>query len=353
MRFSPRPRVVDAGVLVGTLAAALTGIASLLAGRAADWWVVATHGVVGLVLVGLLGWKLRRVAGRLVERRRWSRPVAISVATLALAVAALASGVAWVHGGSFAVGPWTGLTVHAFLGVFLLLVLAWHLRSRLRLPGRADFEGRRTALQAAALVGGGVVAWRLQQAAVDAVGGLGAARRFTGSRPASDGTGNAFPVTSWVADDPAPVDRAGWRLTVDGAIETPLELSATDLESADVERAVLDCTSGWYAEREWGGVRVGRLLDRAGVEPGARFVSFRSVTGYRWSLPIDEARDALLATRVGGEPLSHGHGAPARLVAPGRRGFQWVKWVVAVDVDKHPDYGQWVAIFTSGFTSRG
>jgi DMSO/TMAO reductase YedYZ molybdopterin-dependent catalytic subunit len=37
-------------------------------------------------------------------------------------------------------------------------------------------------------------------------------------------------------------------------------------------------------------------------------------------------------------------------VAPGRRGFQWVKWIEAVEVLERPDYGQWVAIFTSGFT---
>ena len=41
-------------------------------------------------------------------------------------------------------------------------------------------------------------------------------------------------------------------------------------------------------------------------------------------------------------------GAPLRLVAPGRRGFQWVKWVEAVEVRAGPDPGQWSAIFTSG-----
>jgi hypothetical protein len=350
MRLTPRPRVVDAGVLVGTLAAATTGLASLLAGRTTDWWVVAAHGVAGAVLVVLLAWKLQRVGPRLRAVGRWSRSVAVSVVALALAVAALATGIGWVHGGAVGVGPWTGLTVHAFLGVLLLPVLAWHLRSRFRLPSRADFEGRRTALQTAALVGGGVLAWRLQQAVVDALGGPGAARRFTGSRSAGGSDADDFPVTGWVADDPEQLDPADWRLRLDGAVATPLTLSAADVGAEDAHRAVLDCTSGWYAEREWGGVRVGRLLDRAGVEPGARWVRFRSVTGYRWSLPLEAARGALLATRVAGEPLSHGHGAPARLVAPGRRGFQWVKWVDAVEVLERPDYGQWVAIFTSGFT---
>jgi DMSO/TMAO reductase YedYZ molybdopterin-dependent catalytic subunit len=46
--------------------------------------------------------------------------------------------------------------------------------------------------------------------------------------------------------------------------------------------------------------------------------------------------------------LDHLHGAPLRLVAPGRRGFQWVKWVREVRVLNTPDWGQWGAIFVSG-----
>jgi hypothetical protein len=35
-----------------------------------------------------------------------------------------------------------------------------------------------------------------------------------------------------------------------------------------------------------------------------------------------------------------GHGAPARLVVPGRRGYWWVKWVTAIDVDDTPWWWQ-------------
>jgi DMSO/TMAO reductase YedYZ molybdopterin-dependent catalytic subunit len=77
------------------------------------------------------------------------------------------------------------------------------------------------------------------------------------------------------------------------------------------------------------------------------------VTSYRWSLPLEEARAALLATHVEDEPLSYDHGFPLRLVAPGHRGMEWVKWLARVEVLTNPDPGQLLSIFTSSFTSAG
>jgi DMSO/TMAO reductase YedYZ molybdopterin-dependent catalytic subunit len=89
------------------------------------------------------------------------------------------------------------------------------------------------------------------------------------------------------------------------------------------------------------------------IAKDAQYVSFVSVTGYRWSLPLDEARHALLATHTGAETLSHEHGFPLRLVAPGRRGFEWVKWITQVEVLTAPDPNQVISIFTSSFTDAG
>ena len=86
-----------------------------------------------------------------------------------------------------------------------------------------------------------------------------------------------------------------------------------------------------------GGVPLGRLLHRG---PGTQSVYVHSVTGYWVRFPISDLDRLLLATQVGGAPLSADHGFPARLVAPGRRGYWWVKWVDRIEVQTTPSWWQ-------------
>jgi DMSO/TMAO reductase YedYZ molybdopterin-dependent catalytic subunit len=198
---------------------------------------------------------------------------------------------------------------------------------------------------AAAIAGGSLLVWQIQRPVQRALGWRGAKRRFTGSYPAE-----GFPETSWVADRPRPLDDA-YRLTVSGAVARPLTLTAAELDMGDTVTATLDCTGGFYVTPEWRGVALATLLERVGAT--GDHVRVISYTGYRWSFTTDAARRLLLATHVEGAPLSHGHGAPARLVAPGRRGFQWVKWVTRIEVADGPDPGAAASTVWSSFTPEG
>ncbi|TKX75950.1 sulfite oxidase [Halorubrum sp. GN11_10-6_MGM] len=361
-RLEPPPRAVDWSLLLFVVAEAVTGLVSFTVGVPAGWPLFWLHRALGVGIVALLAWKLARVRRRLTDPNLWRRSTALSVLTLVAAVGAIGTGAAWVFGLDVRLSYWTLLSVHVGFGLVLVPLVAAHAATRFRLPRRVDFERRRTAVRYFALLAAGGATYRLQQGVNDALDTAGADRRFTGSQP-REGAGNgAFPITSWVADDPDPIDRDEYRLTVDGLVADSVELTADELAAGHETEALLDCTSGWYTVQEWGGIRVGDLLDAAGgveaaseaddgtaVDREPAYVRFTSVTGYRWSLPIEEAEDALLATHVGGERLTHGHGAPARLVAPDRRGFQWVKWVTRVEVRAEYDLGQWVVTLVSGF----
>ena len=347
-RFVPSPRAVDWSLFVAVAVLLATGIATMFTGTPRTAWVIDLHAIAGVVLVALVAVKLWRIRHRVTRSRLTGRRL-FSILLAVDATAALATGIWWVFGGSLDLGPWGLFHLHVALGLLAPILLLVHLGYRYHRPTRATVGRRRDVLRYAGLVTAGALVWRVQQPLNEYLDTAGADRRYTGSREEGSREGNRFPVTSWVADDPDPVDPETWSLSVVGRVAKSREYRFEDLAADAARDGLLDCTSGWYSEHEWQGVRVGELLDAADPDDPAAWVQFRSVTGYRWSLPLKEARDVLLATHVDGERLSHGHGFPLRLVAPGRRGFQWVKWVEEVRVSKRREVGEWLAIFVSGF----
>jgi DMSO/TMAO reductase YedYZ molybdopterin-dependent catalytic subunit len=237
------------------------------------------------------------------------------------------------------------------VGTLLVAVVLLHAVLRRKPLRRRDVRARREFLLAGGVAIGAFAAWQLQKPFNTVLGLRGAQRRFTGSYETGSFLGNSgFPPTSWVADSPREIDTP---LRVDGLVDSPLSLTAAELDAGDAVEALLDCTSGWYTKQHWRGMKLDRLLARAGVRASARHIRVHSHTGYRWSFPIGEADSLLIATHVGDEPLTHGHGSPCRLVAPGRRGFQWVKWVTRIELTSEPDYAAPASTVWSSATAAG
>jgi len=348
------PRLTDWSLALTVILAFLTGLGSLLSGYPQEWFVFVLHSVAGFWLLLLLWGKLRRVWPRLIYPRRWDRHSVYGLLALLFVGCTLGSGIWWVAGGSWDLAGFNVLNWHILLGFVLTLAVLVHLFARAKRLRKRDMTGRRRALHWGALLLGSVGLWPLQQVGERALKMPGASERFTGSRESQSYEGNVFPTSSWVADQPHMLDAHTWRLSLRGSIVSPRDFSYDEVVVAGDElEATLDCTGGFYSTQRWRGIRVGTLLNQVTLHPDARFVSFISVTSYRWSLPLEEARAALLATHINDDPLSHDHGFPLRLVAPGRRGLEWVKWITRVEVLTAPDPNQILSIFMSSFTDAG
>jgi DMSO/TMAO reductase YedYZ molybdopterin-dependent catalytic subunit len=323
-------RRTNLALLALLVLAFVTGVTSWIVGPGVVRWIVIAHGIVGLGIVALAPWK-STIARRGLARRRPGKGTAVAFAVLI--VTSIVAAIVHVTGVVRSVGPFSPLGVHVATAVAAIALGVVHVVQRPVRPRTTDLS-RRSLLRSGAVLGAGAAGWLALEGVLRATGARGASRRGTGSFETGSGVPGDMPVTQWFNDHVQEVGAASWRLRVLNGSRTYSidELSAF----GDVLPATLDCTGGWYAEQVWRGVRLDRLLDAA--DGGSIVV--RSVTGYSRRFPRSDAPGLLVATQVGDAPLSAGHGAPARLVAPGRRGYWWVKWVTTIDVDDEPWWWQ-------------
>ena len=306
-------------------------------------WVAAMHlhRITGFAILVLFVWKSRNILGSFRTRSNWHRsPGMMLGSTLLLTglLGVLGLGLAWSHIGQYRFLGFSGTTIHLNLALLLLPLLIWHtLRHKISLRTRY-VAGRRNFLRYAGVAVAGLAAWQLSEQLMLLSGAPGADRRFTGSHPED---GPDFPVTMWLNDRTQHIESTGWRLRVAGHVDNPYEMDYQELQSWNSRlTATLDCTGGWYTTREWEGIPVPELLARARLKPGAGSITIRSHSGYFRRYSMGEAGRALLATRVDGAPLSPGHGFPARMVEPHKRGYDWVKWVDEITVNDTSKFWQ-------------
>lgn len=318
-------RLANLALLAAVTSLLVTGVIAWLLPDSAAGFLYVAHRVAGIALVLALVWKYAIARRSLRRRGVTGGGVWIGLLTAIATVTTAGLGLAWTAGLVSFDRPfaYSALNLHVIAGLALgALVVAHALARGESRPALVSLAGRRAAVRGLALLAASLVV----SVALDRVA---LARRATGSRHAGSFTGNAFPTTIWSLDSVPTIDVDNWRLCIRRVAGPPVALSYADIAALPRREAsvVLDCTGGWWSEQVWSGVSLTELLARAGVTEAATRVEVISVTGHRWTFDRSDAERAILATHVGGERLSAGHGYPLRLVVPTLRGFLWIKWV--------------------------
>jgi DMSO/TMAO reductase YedYZ molybdopterin-dependent catalytic subunit len=170
---------------------------------------------------------------------------------------------------------------------------------------------------------------------------------------------------------PQDLDAETFRLSVMGAVRSPLSLSMAELRAMPAVElvAVNQCSgngrgffeprvaggqagNGLMGNARWRGVALKSVLDRAGILPTAMQVSFNGLDeplapdtpDFTKALALDHASDGevMLAWAMNGADLPVLNGYPLRLVVPGYYGTYWVKHLHEITVLDKPSDSFWM-----------
>ena len=318
-------RRTNLGLAVLLVTAVISGLASQTIGLAWALDTAVIHGALALGIVLLAPWK-STVVSRGLRKKRPGR--AFSLILLAMVLITLTSGLIHSYGDISRIGPLTVMQIHVGGAVVALGLAIDHYRRHPVKPRHFDID-RRAFLRTSVLSAAAAGVWLVWEGTLQALEAPGSERRFTGMHKRGSHDPAALPTTSWLDDQVPRIEANEWTADVAGI---PLSLAEVEAMPQDTFPAILDCTGGWYSEQEWSGVRLDRLIDPTG---NRSFVAW-SQTGYARRFPMRDLESTWLVTRLGDEPLSPGHGFPARIVAPARRGFWWVKWVTRIELSPIP-----------------
>lgn len=166
------------------------------------------------------------------------------------------------------------------------------------------------------------------------------------------GTGKTDPAANAGALTTTP-----WTVEIDGLVNNPGKYDIDDIKAAmTIEERIyrFRCVEAWSMVVPWNGFELADLLEVAGVQEGAKYVSFETLyrpeemSGQRFrsldwpyveGLRLDEAMHplTLMATGIYGKDLPNQNGAPLRLVVPWKYGFKSIKSIVKITLtDKEP-----------------
>jgi len=144
------------------------------------------------------------------------------------------------------------------------------------------------------------------------------------------------------------INKQTYRLVVDGLVDSALNLSYADLLAYPQVSKLVDlvCVEGWRFTAKWTGPTLNSIFVEAGVKPEAKIAIFYSADyprGYT-SLDVSYIQDnnITIALKDNDITLPPDRGFPFQVVAEGKWGYKWAKWVTRIELSADTSFrGYW------------
>ncbi len=146
---------------------------------------------------------------------------------------------------------------------------------------------------------------------------------------------------------PQHINIEDYKLEIYGLVEKPIKYTYDEIRSKfDKNKKVvtLHCVEGWSVKILWEGVQVEDIIEESAVKEEANTMIFYAHDGYSTSLPLEYIleNDIMIAFKMNDIILPPERGFPFELVAEGKWGYKWIKWIIKVELSNNENYrGFW------------
>ncbi|MDV2989669.1 MAG: molybdopterin-dependent oxidoreductase [Dehalogenimonas sp.] len=144
------------------------------------------------------------------------------------------------------------------------------------------------------------------------------------------------------------IDRESYVLTVNGLTDNAVTLSYQDLLDLPQQSRLitLHCVEGWEFVAKVTGPTMASIFALAGVKAEADTVIFYTTDvpeGYTsLELAYIQSQDIMLALKINDLTLPPSRGFPFQVVAVGKYGYKWAKWVTRIELSTDTAFrGYW------------
>ncbi len=145
---------------------------------------------------------------------------------------------------------------------------------------------------------------------------------------------------------PQRIDINSYVLTIDGMAGSNRTYTYDDIVGDHTHYrmvATLNCVEGWSVTLLWDGIKIKDLLAEAGYNPAAKTITFYCYDGYSTSFPLSYIidNDLMIAYAMNNVTIPPERGYPFQLVAEGKWGYKWAKWITRIELSDALPSGYW------------